>query len=95
MMRVKGVFSHIEPPGAVDSIALTINERGQAAGWYNDALGNTHGFLYHRGVFTTIDVPGSLGSEVTTIDNNGLITGDYVSADGVTHGFIGTPTRCR
>jgi probable HAF family extracellular repeat protein len=90
MMRVKGVFSHIEPPGALDSIALSINGRGQVAGWYDDALGNTHGFLYHQGVFTTIDPPGSLGSEVTSIGNNGLIVGDYVGADGATHGFIGT-----
>jgi len=90
MMRVNGVFSHIEPPGSIDSIALSINDFGQVAGWYDDALGNTHGFLYFRGVFTTIDPPGSLGSEVTSINNNGLITGDYIGADGATHGFIGT-----
>ena len=91
MMRLKGVFSHVEPAGAIDSLALSINDRGQVAGWYDDALGNTHGFIYSGGVFTTIDVPGSLGSEVTSIQNNGLITGDYISADGVEHGFIGTP----
>jgi probable HAF family extracellular repeat protein len=91
MMRVDGVFSHIEPPGSIDSLALSINDRGQVAGWYDDALGNTHGFLYYRGVFTTIDPPDSLGSEVTTIDNNGLIVGDYVGLDGASHGFIGTP----
>ena len=90
MARVNGVFSHVEPPGATDSIALCINDRGQVGGWYNDAQGNTHGFIYYRGVFSTIDVPGSLGSEVTSIQNDGLITGDYVSADGVEHGFIGT-----
>jgi probable HAF family extracellular repeat protein len=92
MMRVNGVFSHIEPPGALDSLALSINDRGQVAGWYDDALGNLHGFIYAGGVFTTIDVPGSLGSEVTTIENSGQITGDYLSADGATHGFIGTTT---
>src|SRR6267378_5707849 len=81
MMRLNGVFSHVEPPGAIDSLALSINDRGQAAGWYDDAQGNIHGFLYYQGVFTTIDVPGSLGSEVTSIDNNGLISGDYISAD--------------
>jgi hypothetical protein len=59
-------------------------------GWYNDSLGNTHGFIYYRGVFTTINVPGSLGSEVTSIQNSGLITGDYVGADEIEHGFIGT-----
>ena len=90
MMRVNGVFTQIEPPGSIDSLALSINDRGQVAGWYDDVLGNTHGFLYDRGVFTTIDPPGSLGSEVTTIDNDGLISGDYISADGATHGFIGT-----
>src|SRR5262249_4955189 len=29
MMRVNGVFSHVEPPGALDSITLSINDRGQ------------------------------------------------------------------
>ncbi len=90
MMRVNGVFSHVEPPGAIDSIALSINDRGQVAGWYDDALGNTHGFIYYQGILTTIDPPGSLASEVTSIDNDGVIVGDYIGADGVDHGFIGT-----
>ena len=93
MMRVKGVFSQVEPPGALDSIALCINDRGQVAGWYDDAGGNTHGFIYSGGVFTTIDVPGAPASEVTSIGNDGLITGDYVGADGADHGFIGTPNH--
>ncbi len=91
MMRVNGVFSHVEPTGAIDSIALSINDRGQVAGWYDDALGNTHGFIYYQGVFTTIDPPGSAASEVTSIDNDSVIVGDYIGADGVDHGFIGTP----
>jgi probable HAF family extracellular repeat protein len=90
MMRVNGVFSHIEPPGAIDSIALSINDRGQVAGWYDDALGNTHGFIYDNGVFTTIDPPGSLASEITSIGNDGVIVGDYIGADGVDHGYIAT-----
>jgi probable HAF family extracellular repeat protein len=93
MMRVNGVFSHVEPPGALDSIALSINDRGQVAGWYDDALGNTHGFLFYQGVFTTIDPLGAQASEVTTIDDNGVIVGDYVGTDGIDHGFIGTPTH--
>src|SRR5260221_9257831 len=91
MMRVHGVFSHIEPPGSIDSLALSINDRDQVAGWYDDAQGNTHGFIYYKGVFTTIDPPGSLASEVTSIDNDGVIVGDFIGADGVYHGFIGTP----
>jgi probable HAF family extracellular repeat protein len=91
MARINGVFSHIEPPGAIDSIALYINDRGQVVGWYDDALGNTHSFLYYRGVFTTIDPPDALASEISTIDNNGVIVGDYIGADGIDHGFIGTP----
>jgi probable HAF family extracellular repeat protein len=90
MMRVNGRFSPIEPPGAIDSIALSINDRGQVAGWYDDALGNTHGFIYYQGVFTTIDPPGSLASEITSIGNDGVIVGDYIGADGVDRGFIGT-----
>jgi uncharacterized membrane protein len=90
MMRLNGVFSHIEPSGALDSIALSINDRGQAAGWYDDALGNTHSFIYDRGVFTTIDPPGALASEISSISNDGVIVGDYIGADGIDHGFIAT-----
>jgi hypothetical protein len=61
------------------------------AGWYDDAQGVTHGFIYYRGVWTTVDPPGSQASEITTIDDSGLIVGDYVGADGVDRGFIGTP----
>jgi probable HAF family extracellular repeat protein len=90
MIRVNGVFTQIEPPGAIDSIALSINDRGQAAGWYDDALGVTHGFIYDNGVFTTVDAPGSLASEITSIRNDGVIVGDYIGADGVDRGYIGT-----
>src|SRR5258708_36355331 len=93
MMRVNGVFSHAEPAGAIDSIALSINGSGQVAGWYDDALGNTHGFIYYQGVFTTIDPSGSLASEVTSIDNGSVIVGDYIGAGGVDHGFIVTRRR--
>ena len=93
MMRVGGVFSHVEPAGAIDSIALSLNDHGQVGGWYDDAQGVTHGFVYFRGVFTTIDPPDSQGSEVTTIDNNGLISGDYIGADGASHGFMAAPER--
>src|SRR5256884_3615304 len=52
MMRGYGVFSHVEPSGAIDSIALSFNDRGPLAGWLCVDLGNTHGVIFNHGGFT-------------------------------------------
>jgi uncharacterized membrane protein len=40
-----GVFTSIDPPGAVEAIAIGINDAGHIVGVYADATGRAHGFL--------------------------------------------------
>ena len=51
-------FTTIDVPGATRT-AANGNSTHAIAGEFDDADGNTHGFVLNKGVFTTIDVPGA------------------------------------
>jgi uncharacterized membrane protein len=40
-----GVFTPIDPPGAVETVACSINDSRQVVGVFNDANGRSHGYL--------------------------------------------------
>jgi uncharacterized membrane protein len=40
----EGKFTPIDVPSAVSTVALAMNNRGHIVGFYNDAVGNQHGF---------------------------------------------------
>lgn len=82
------------PPGSVAAGTafeqlLGVNDAGIAAGFYNDADGNPHGFEYDiaTGGFTEVDVSGATATTVTGINNAGVLSGIDV-VGGVTEGFI-------
>jgi uncharacterized membrane protein len=79
-------FTAIDVPGAIRTLAIGINARGDIAGWFQDPVGNIHGFLLSRGNFTTIDVPGAAGTTALGINAGGQIVGVY-EAQGAEHGF--------
>lgn len=68
---------------------LGINDHGIAAGFYLDAAGNTHGYLYNTNTsgFTAVNVIGAVSVTATGINNNGVISGFY-STGGQTFGFL-------
>src|SRR5438105_2663057 len=81
-------FTTVDFPGATDSEVDDINAHGQMVGVYQDAAGNTHGFLLNKGTFTTIDFPGATGSEGTGasgINASGQIVGNYQDVSGKIH----------
>ena len=88
-----GVYTTLDVPGALLTVAEGINDPGQIGGLYVDADGNQHGFVLSNGVYTTIDVPGSVLTGVFSINAQGQIVGSYDDAGGVSHGFVGTPAR--
>ena len=49
------VFSPIDFPGATLTNAQGINAGGDVVGFYNDAAGKTHGFIYSGGNFRSVD----------------------------------------
>jgi hypothetical protein len=75
---------------------LGINDRNQAAGYWQDTAGNQHGLIYdiNTGVYTFMDDPnaapfeGKEITQITGINNSGEITGFFIDANGVQHGFI-------
>jgi uncharacterized membrane protein len=56
-------------------------------GFYNNADGVFHAFLYQKGEFSTIDFPGSSDSGAFGINDAGTIVGTY---DGFSRGFVAT-----
>ena len=91
----------IDPPDANQDAtfgniaASDINDQGQIVGYYPDASGTFHGFLYHKGQFTDLDPPQTAGnrngfgaSAPFGINNRGQVVGQYVDADGVLYGYL-------
>jgi hypothetical protein len=73
---------------------LGLNDTNQAVGFYQDAAGTFHGYLYNSSTktFTAVNPSFSgvsVGSVTATgINDLGVISGFYVDAAGNTHGFI-------
>jgi probable HAF family extracellular repeat protein len=65
----------IHVPGAVQTQAFGINDRGQVVGEYYLPDGSVHGYLWRNGRFTTIDGPQGAGAAATDINNRGQILG--------------------
>jgi uncharacterized membrane protein len=74
-----GTFTTIDVPGAIATLAYSINDEGVVAGSYADSMGNFRGFVRQPdGTFTTFDaVPGTTYTFVISINNEGAVTGWY------------------
>jgi probable HAF family extracellular repeat protein len=78
-------FIPIDVPGAINTNAYGINDRGSIVGDYTDAAFRTHGFLYRNGSFTTIDVPNQssqfadevISTSAYGVNNRGTIVGNF------------------
>ena len=57
-------------------------------GWYVDANGYTHGFLYNGSTYTTLDDPDGVGSTFAQGISGDNIVGYYIDHSGKTHGFL-------
>ena len=74
-------FTTIDVPGSTRT-AVNGNSTHAIAGEFDDADGNTHGFVLSKGVYTPIDVPGAVFTSVNGINANGELSGIYVDAGG-------------
>jgi uncharacterized membrane protein len=84
-------FTTIDIPGATSTVALDVNDAGDAVGSYL-AAGRTRGFLLDRnGQLYWIDFPGAVFTRVAGINARGEIVGTYrLPADppSARHGFL-------
>jgi uncharacterized membrane protein len=65
----RGTFTTVDVPGALESDAFAINERGQIAGGFVGADHEVDLFLLSHGAFTAIDLP---GGQAVSLDKGGL-----------------------
>jgi hypothetical protein len=60
LTQAQYTFTTIDVPGSTRT-AANGNSTHEIAGEFDDADGNTHGFVLNKGVFTTINAPGAVG----------------------------------
>jgi probable HAF family extracellular repeat protein len=85
-MLFNGVSTPIAVPGARDTYAYGINNRGDVVG-ASDIPGKSSGFLLRDGVLTSFRAPGASFTEAHGINNAGTIAG--FSSDGnQSSGFV-------
>jgi probable HAF family extracellular repeat protein len=65
-----GTYRELSVPGAKQTEARGVNNRGDIVGFYAEAQDQLHGFLYASGVLTTIDVPDADWTVATDINNS-------------------------
>ena len=80
-----------QPGVLIENQLLGVNDHDVAVGFFNDAMGNSHGYTYDiaSGTFSpVINVPKAISTTAAAINNSGEIAGFYEDAGGVTHGFL-------
>jgi uncharacterized membrane protein len=82
-------FTTIDFPDSTRTAANAISTH-EVVGEFDDADGNTHGFVLSKGTYTQIDVPGASVTTVNGINANGEFVGLYVDVvgDGLPHAFL-------
>jgi len=87
--QITFTFTQLDPPGSVSTEADDINAQGQIIGFFFDAAGREHGWLFQDGSFTQVDFPGASATRTVNINNSSVITGSFLDAAGVQHGLVG------
>jgi probable HAF family extracellular repeat protein len=83
-----GVFTTLDYPGALGTLAYSINDSGSIVGLYEDSSTMLHGYLYDGAAFTTLDFPNANWTIALGINNIGTVSGIYEdNTTLITHGF--------
>jgi hypothetical protein len=69
---------------------LGVNNQNVAVGFYNDPIGNSHGFSYNikKDTFSFTTITGATSVTDAGINNHGDITGFFTDSGGVVEGFL-------
>jgi len=86
-----GTLTLFAVPEGTGTEAMSINDDGVIAGYYNDNVGTAHGFVRGAdGTISTFDVRGAHQTYVSGINNKGEIVGSYADSADHPHGFLRT-----
>ena len=96
--RTAGTYGAVFDPNATSNSTPAVNQllgtnnKGVAAGFYNDANGNSHGYTYNlnTGKFTNVIDPAHAAASLTAtaIDDAGDVAGFFVNGAGLDTGFL-------
>jgi YVTN family beta-propeller protein len=82
-----------DPPGSLEAVPQSINNRGQIVGWFRDTTNIFHGYLRQTdGSFVTVDPPGSIFTVAYGLNDAGTAVGVWQAAGGAFHGFVRSPS---
>ncbi len=70
-------FTQIDVPGSYGTDVYGISNNGLVSGFYLDAAGFDHGFVWKEGTFTDVDHPGSLDTLLGPANTRGVIIGNF------------------
>jgi len=93
VLGIGGVITEFTVADATNTLAYQINSLNQAAGYYIDLNGITHGYYRDSdgSIVAPIDPAGSTGTIVFGNNDSNYIVGRYPDASGITHGFVFIP----
>lgn len=84
-----GVLFDLGTLGGADSVATSLNDRGQVAGYSSVADGHDHAFLYENGMMTDLGtLAGGSVSRAHDINNHGVVVGEAWEANGNSLPFV-------
>ncbi len=86
-------FTEFEVPGATNTFAVSINDRGEVTGFAKFSKSIDHGFIrLPDGMLTSFDAPGARQTWPAQINGDGYIAGTYWKREGGRpHGFVRSP----
>ena len=87
---IDGVFTTYDFPGSQNTYFFALGNNGNAAGYYEDGDGLSHGVVLENGELRQYDFPDAIEIEIYGIsDTTGALTGNFIDASGVRRGFSG------
>ena len=84
----EGIMRNLGTLGGKESIALSINDSGQVAGWSADANNNTHAFLWQNDSMQDLGAMGRSYSIAKDINNLGWVIGVTRDVNATERGFL-------
>ncbi len=86
--QATGVFTPINIPGGVSTLATGINNAGDIVGFSTDSTGAVSSWLLHRGHLTAYQFPGGNTTQAFGVNSVDQIVGSYLDSAGKMHGFV-------
>jgi probable HAF family extracellular repeat protein len=88
-LRNSNAWTNVDFPGTNFNQLLGLNDSDEAAGYYMDAAGNFHPYIYEEAgnVFKALTLPNTNSAQATGINDSGIIVGFFLDSENVSHGW--------